>query len=366
MVHISNKSFIVYFSEAPAADGKSYRFSNFEQAMIESNQGSEAAGPLLPPSRNQSTHASQHSRRSVHDDAASVVKSIKSSVLDDDHDTDEENRKAKRKGDDEESIANHYSNNSTHKTWQDSLDQNTKSQVLDEFKKGGDNKRRPPQPLPERATKDDMSRQHRRPGKRDTTLQKQLARSNPELNDPSSKYASINKPQPKPRPQHRPGKKPIDKVNSRSQPDLNRELGFGGAAPSRAPSFLRATETGSGAGDHHNESDNESFQDVLAKEKTKRELERDLETNRYPPPNPYAPPPYDYHGAPPAYTASESDDGEKTYYDNVKTRYQPPPPVKRDGYPKFASRHSMPPQPVEHEDFYDDEDDDDTGDMTLV
>ena len=352
-------------SEAPAAEGKSYRFSPFEQALIESNQGSEA-GPLLP-SRNASTHASQHSRRSVHDDAASVVKSIKSSAADDDEDTEEESRKMMRKVDEEESIANHYSNNPTHKNWQDSLDQNTKSQVMNEFKNAAEERRRP---LPPPGRSDDPQRQHRRPGKRDTTLQKQLARSNPELNDPSSKYASINKPQPQPRPQHRPGKKPIDKVLTRSQPDLNRDLGVGNGVPTRAPSFLRATDAGSGTGRDNADdaSDNESFQDVLAKEKTKRELARDMETERYPPPNPYAPPPYDYHGAPPAYTPSESDDGDKTYNDNFKTRYQPPPPVKRDGQPKFASRHSMPPQPVEHEDFYDEDDDEmnDTGDMTYV
>lgn len=240
-----------------------------------------------------------------------------------------------------------------------------------------------------------------RPGKRDTTLEKKLARSNPELAEPESqqRYATVNKPTTR-----RPGKRPIHQELARSQPDLNRDSPRQENPVSRAPSFLRATE--------RNDSESESFQDVFDKEKTKRELAMDLD--KKPPPfyPSAAPPPYDFNGAPPAYTPSESDDyhpdmdatvkgGGPTYSNYSKPRYSDNSdfsdygrsnqfkytPAKRDsrGYPpperkstsydhgneppytNFApkGRYSMPPPPQDDEDDYDD-DMDETGDMTLV
>ena len=229
-------------------------------------------------------------------------------------------------------------------------------------------------------------------------MQKHLARSDPQLTEPDTeRYSTVNKiPQ-----QRRPGKKPIDQELTRSQPDLHRDSPRQDNQVNRAPSFLRATGTG--------ESDTESFQEVFDKEKTKRELAKDLENKI---PNFYpnsAPPPYDYNGAPPAYTPSESDDYNNEHdepfkghiYNNdyIKPRYSdnsdysnygrahknpqyPPPPSNRGQAPERRSashERSYPPQPEyapkgrfshppEHtgDDEFLDDIDDMTGDMTLV
>lgn len=64
-------------------------------------------------------------------DTSSIVKS---SIHDDDEDTEEEMRRRDKKYEEEESIANHYSKNPVHKTWQDSLDHKTKKQIMEDFR----------------------------------------------------------------------------------------------------------------------------------------------------------------------------------------------------------------------------------------
>lgn len=145
-----------------------------------------------------------------------------------------------------------------------------------------------------------------------------MARSQPELAIPGgrSPYQQQNqRPQGAPR---RPGKLPVDRNLARSVPDLNRPNGQIESPVTRAPSFLRAT-----AGDSE---DNESLHEVFQREKSKREMAMDLDDrvdDFYPN---TAPPPYDYNGAPPAYSPSDISEGSEFDYGKKNRSYLPPRP----------------------------------------
>ena len=146
-----------------------------------------------------------------------------------------------------------------------------------------------------------------RPGRRDISELRNLARSQPELvrdenpynqnpNRASQFRYQQQHPQQQPR---RPGKRPVDQELARSVPDLNRQLSSGtDSQMTRQPSFLRAT------GDVSD--DNESLHEVFEREKSKRDLALELEQHY---PSNGAPPPYDFNNiAPPAYSPSDVSD----------------------------------------------------------
>ena len=175
-----------------------------------------------------------------------------------------------------------------------------------------------------------LSKPRPRPGRRDITERKKIARSEPFLDQP---------PDPRPsQPQiRRPGKKNIDQELTRSVPDLNYRSG----PVARQPSFLRATTV---------ESDTESLGEVLDRQKSKHELAMEYD-NRIDNFYPQAPPPYDYSGAPPAYSPSQedemSDGGRSVDYPFKNRPYIPKPRLSDNsdssGYNRQPSRNYQPP-----------------------
>ena len=168
-----------------------------------------------------------------------------------------------------------------------------------------------------------LSKPRLRPGRRDITERKKIARSELFLDQP-----------PDPRPSEpqirRPGKRNIDQELTRSVPDLNYRSG----PVARQPSFLRATTV---------ESDTESLGEVLDRQKSKHELAMEYD-NRIDNFYPHAPPPYDYSGAPPAYSPSQEDgmsDGERSVDYPFKNRPYIPKPRLTDN--SDSSRHNRQP-----------------------
>lgn len=149
-----------------------------------------------------------------------------------------------------------------------------------------------------------------------------MARSQPELAAPGGNPYQQSRPQQVPR---RPGKRPVDRDLARSVPDLNRNNGQTDSPVTRQPSFLRAT-----VGDSD---DNESLREVFQREKSKREIAMELD-NRLDDfyPN-TAPPPYDYDGAPPAYSPSDISEGSEFDFGKKTRPYYPPQPPTQ---PRFS------------------------------
>jgi len=316
-----------------------YNLSSFEMAMVTSdNEGSRDKGnsrngslsPSVASSKKPLLIKNDARRTSSNSIAKSVNPSDKEADNSDATDIENRNYRGRNKGRDTDSIANHYSHDPFHKNWQDSMDKTTKKALLAEYKK------RPPSQgstdtLGEKKRSDSeelLSRPRVRPGRRDMTERKNLARSEPFL---AENEAPMN---PRNPPQHvrRPGKKPVDQELTRSVPDLNRGYRNDNQV-ARQPSFLRATGRGRGSANdvRRLESDNESLNEILDKEKSKRELAMEYD-NRIEDFYPHAPPPYDYNGAPPAYTPSQQDDmsdgGRSSNYEYpTRTKpYYPPPP----------------------------------------
>lgn len=163
-----------------------------------------------------------------------------------------------------------------------------------------------------------LDRPRSRPGRKDITERKKAGRSEPYLDQDSGRQSPANYKAANSRPgtARRPGKRGIDNELARSEPDLNRRPSEPrDRQPSRQPSFLRATE-----GDEVQQSQ-ESLNDILERQRNKRDMyDDDYLAN--------PPPPYDYEGGPiyesardpPAYSPPNDYRSDSSDY-NYPSRY---------------------------------------------
>lgn len=281
--------------------GNAYKMSSFEMAMVNNpnNRGDGATSRLLPS--NNGSKAPSIANSSMR---KSVAKTASSDSLSDPMIATGSHSNQRPGG----SIASHYNNDPYHKNWRDSLDKKTKKEILSEY-----GKRKHSQhsidSLEEKKKMDpiyDRAASRPRPGRKDISELRNLARSQPELLRDENPYNFNPHQQQRYQQPKRPGKRPIDHELARSVPDLNRQNSSSGqeSQVTRQPSFLRAT------GGDSEDNDNESLHEVFAREKTKRELALELDDKMDDYYTNSAPPPYDYNAAPPAYSPSDISDSD--------------------------------------------------------